>query len=643
MSFLAPLATLFALLAIPIILLYMLRLRRREQVVSSNFLWQQILQDREANTPWQRLRRNILLILQLIILALIVLALMRPAQVVPTITSGKTVILLDASASMNATDVNGNTRFAEAQEQALVLLGNLTADATSDDQISVIRVAETADPLTPYTTDFQSVRQAVLNAEVGQGAGDWSTALTLAAAGSQGASNFNIIIITDGGISDSGQLPENIPAPIIIPVGESNANIAITALATRTLPGQAPQLFAQVRNYSDVPVEIALNIRLDGELWDSISPDISALSARSFVFEVDEPFATIEAELVLDDSVTDFLASDNNAFTVASDASTRRVLFLSNQQNVFLEEVLRSLPNVQIFRGDASSTALPSTPYDLYVFNDYLPDELPDADMLIVNPPRSSELFTLLAETDDTRNISVINRGHPLAAFLSLDSMNLRAFRPVSNVDWATPIATSEGGAFIYAGEDRGRQIALLPFNLLDSDLPLQIAFPILMSNLIEWVAPATIISGGTAFSVGDVVRINPPLEATSVRITLPDGATRDLNITGDTIVFSETVQTGFYIVDILQDETVSTAQVLAVNLFGTGESDIAPRTGTEIALGGGILVEDAEEQRGFREFWQLLAWLAVLVLLYEWYVYYARLRVPADLETGVRRSTARR
>ena len=63
MSFLTPLAFLGGLLAIPIILLYMLRLRRREVTISSTFLWQQLLQDREANTPWQRLRRNLLLLL----------------------------------------------------------------------------------------------------------------------------------------------------------------------------------------------------------------------------------------------------------------------------------------------------------------------------------------------------------------------------------------------------------------------------------------------------------------------------------------------------------------------------------------------------------------------------------------------------
>lgn len=638
MSFLTPLAALGALIAIPIILLYMLRLRRREMVISSNFLWQQIVRDQEANTPWQRLKRNILLILQLIILALIILALMRPAQLVPTITAGKTVILLDASASMAATDVDDESRFSAAQEQANLLVNDLTGD----DEISVIRVADVAEPLITYTSDFRAVRDAIFAAEVGQGRGDWDTALTLAAAGAEGTDNFSIIVISDGGIVDSGQLPENIPAPIYLPIGETQSNVAITALATRTLPGENPQLFAQVQNYNTEASEIALLIRLDGEIWESTTQTVSAESSRSFVFDVDEDFTTIQAELVLDEAIPDFLQADNDAFTVASDNAIRRVLLLSNQRNVFLEEVLRSLPSVQIFRGDTTSPNLPSTPYDLYIFNNYLPETLPDADMLIINPPTSSEIFTLGSSNEDTRNLSIVERGHPLATFVNLDSVNLRAFQNLSDVEWASSIAATEGGTIIYAGENRGRQIAILNFDLLDSDLPLQIAFPIFMSNTIEWASPANIISGGTAFSVGDVIRINPPLEATAVRVVLPDQQVRDLALNDDSLIFSETQQLGFYRVEILLGDTVLNADVFAVNLFGSGESNIAPVPDTELDLGGGELDEDAEEQFGFREWWRPLTLIALAILLYEWYLYYQRLRVPENIDVEVRRTTAR-
>ncbi|MBI3762710.1 MAG: BatA domain-containing protein [Chloroflexi bacterium] len=80
----SPLALALSLLAAPIIILYMLKLRRREVEVSSTMLWSLLLRDREANSPWQKLKRNLLLLLQLLLLLLLVVALARPFIPVPT-------------------------------------------------------------------------------------------------------------------------------------------------------------------------------------------------------------------------------------------------------------------------------------------------------------------------------------------------------------------------------------------------------------------------------------------------------------------------------------------------------------------------------------------------------------------------------
>jgi len=639
MSLLSPLALLGALLAVPIILLYMLRLRRREVLVSSNFLWQQILRDREANTPWQRLRRNILLILQLLILALIVLALARPVQIVPQISASKTVILLDASASMNATDVEGGTRFQAAQQEARQIISELSAG----DEFSIIRVADVTEPLIQYTDDINALRGAINSAQPGQGSGDWDTALTLAAAGAEGAESFSMIIISDGGLGDVGQLPENIPQPVYIPVGISPDNVAITALATRALPGQNPQLFTLVDNYTADNIEVSLVIRLDGALWDSATRPISANSQRSFVFTINEEFSVVEAELVLDDTVIDHLVSDNHAFSVASETRTRRILLLSDQSNIFLEQVLRSLPGGQVFRGDTSRSVLPEQAYDLYIFNNWLPATLPAADMLIMNPPTSTALFTLGAEVEGIRDVGLVNRSHPLSAFLNVENINVRALRSVSNADWAQPIIRADDDALVLAGEDAGRQIMLLPFDILDTDLPLQIAWPLLMSNAMEWFAPANVISGSTAVSVGDTVRINPPLNTDTGRVTAPDGSVTELDVRGRSgLAFTNTQQAGIYTLDMLaQGQPIDTAQ-FAVNLFGTGESNIAPVVETDLQVGGGIAEAEAEEQLGFREFWPLLVGLGLLVMLYEWYLYYRRQQPSTTVQPDLRRTTAR-
>ena len=639
MSFLAPLAFIGLAFAIPIILLYMLRLRRQEHVISSTFLWRQVIQDTEANTPWQKLRRNLLLFLQLLILMLMVLALSRPFVTVPTISAGKIALLIDASASMNATDINGQTRFAEALDQASEIINNMNPQ----DTISLIRVGEIAEPITSYTTDQAELRLGLNSMTISLGQGDWDTALTLAAAGSAGAENFNIVMISDGGIGTATSLPANIPEPIYVPVGQSADNVAITALATRSLAGQPPQLFAQVTNYGDEPAEISLVIRLDEVLRLSRSGTIPPQSQLPIPFDepIVEPFETLSASLTFDNEVNDFLSLDNIAWTVQSEVNTRRIYYVSEGNNLFVEQVLRSLPGVQTFRGNADNTRLPSDEFDLYVFNHWLPDILPDGDMLIIDPPRTSPLFVVGIENETTSNIEVLATDSPITAFVDLDEMSLLKFRDVT-ADWAEPLITTDGGDILLAGETNGQQIAILPFDVRDSNLPLLIAYPVLMANLIDWFSPADIVSLPDGLSIGDSIVIHPPLLADSIRVTAPDDEVTDLDVNSNALIFTDTSQLGIYRLEIIQGGEVTQSQSFAVNLFATGESDITPIPEDALQLGGTEISGESDEQLGLREFWGILALLALIVLSIEWYVYHHRLRVPTILTPIQRRRQAR-
>src|SRR3989475_9571209 len=124
MSFLAPFAlTLFAL-SVPLVLLYFLKVRRRERTVSSLLLWPTSLRDREASTFFQRLHRDPLLLLQLLALLALALALARPVATVMGQGARKVVVVLDTSASMQARDVSPS-RFEAARAGAAALVRGL--------------------------------------------------------------------------------------------------------------------------------------------------------------------------------------------------------------------------------------------------------------------------------------------------------------------------------------------------------------------------------------------------------------------------------------------------------------------------------------------------------------------------------------
>lgn len=610
MSFLTPLFLLLGLLAGPIILLYMLRLRRREVLVSSTLLWQKLLRDREANAPWQKLRRNLLLILQLLILAALVLALARPFLPVPAVTSGSVVVLLDGSASMQATDVEPN-RFTAAKVEVEQIINSLSGN----NQMTLIQVGQIPTLLAASTNDKRELRRALEKGEPEAVTADWAAAFALATGAAQGFSDARILIISDGGLP-----PDLPPLPvesIYIPIGSSGENLAITALATRDTAA-SPQLFASVSNEGFIDREALLNVTVDGTLFDSRRITIPASNTANTTWELPEETVVIQASL--SDLQEDYLMADNSAWAVHEGGISNRALLVS-EGNLFLEQIYSVLPGVEAFKATPDSEVV-SEPFDLYVFDGVpLPNPIPEADMLIINPQPggTNDLFIVGGVFSDT--VAVRLSDSPLLQFVDWREVHIRRAQQV-DAPGMVALVQGEGGPLLLTGERNGHRLAVLTFDLRDSDLPLQIAFPILMANISSWLNPGRAFDAPTGLQPGDLVSIAPGASTSAVLVTKPDGSNWVQEVAEGNIFFNETEQLGLYQVALRDSGGSRAAGSFAVNLFSPEESAIRPSDSLQI---GQVTVTTTEESGnvGQQELWPWLAALAFIILMLEWWVHH--------------------
>ncbi len=619
-------ALLFALIAIPILLLYLLRLRRREQTVSSTLLWRQVLLDREANTLWQRLRRNLLLLLQLITLAFLVFALTRPYVEAPGGVSGRHIVLLDASASMQATDMLPS-RFEAARARARDMIEQLGPG----DAMSIILVDRAPRALTAATDNKAELLNALDAAQPSLHAANWSAAIALAQA-TVGSELPFITVISDGAGATSTAGPANgspaSPLSLLsdtarfIPIGTSGDNLAITNLSLRrTLQGLAA--LVRVENMGSQPREALVSLRVDGALADartwvvpagqSVAWTVNGLDLRASAIQ-----ATLQA------GAGNALAIDDTAYAVNTVRNIRRALLLS-RGNVFLEQALVALPELEVTRAitppilsDAGLlfTAGRDFGFDLFIL-DNLTMTLPaEANVLYVG---AAAPFTVTGQFSNTAYVR--SEAHPIVEAVDWRGVNILSAALLDAPAWLRPVVQTQGGPALYAGQpiespSAGPQpagrIVVIPFDLRRSDLPLQIAFPVLIANAVEWLAPAQGASIPASVRPGEAVALPP-----NSMVQLPDGSVVTVGDRG----FADTDQPGIYQA-LVSGVRAPTRSDFAVNFMNPAESNIAPNLQamagrTEFAPAAG-----AEMATSQREIWQWLAALALVVLLAEWWIY---------------------
>lgn len=609
MDFLAPNALWF-LFALPVVVVfYLLKRKRVVKLISSTLLWQKFLAENQANAPFQKLRKNWLLFIQLLLLLLIIFALTRPFFASEEKQSRLRVLILDSSASMQATDV-APSRFEVARAEALKYVDGLR----DGERMVVIQAGAVTEVRQSKTSEKMVLRKAINEYRPADTITRLDEALRLAETLIETEADPEIHLFSDGAFPFPDGF-ENKPIPLVYhKIGVSGDNVGITAMDVRANPENAAQraIFVNINNISTNAVDARLELSFNGSPLDIRSVTLPARESSPEVFIVDQ---TESGFFTLEVIADDVLKADNKVSIVSLLPQPVKVL-LSSTGNRFLERALRFAPNVKLSL--TSDVNLGGNEFDIVVVDNTAPLEWPDSNLLVFNSWQTNWFNTV--GTIDGPPIVDWRNTHPLLRFVGLENVYVEKSLAVKTPPWALPLVESQQSPLVLAGEINRQRIVWVGFDSLESTWPLRVSFPIFIANAVDWLNPATSQAELLSVQAGTPFRFRFDEAFDSASIELPNGESSPLvvNTNSTEILFGETSAQGIYKLTAGDSEIAFT-----VNLMDPGETDIVPRNELPFGRAGRTLATEVKQAN--TELWRWIALAGLAMLMFEWWFYHKR------------------
>jgi hypothetical protein len=311
MTFLTPwLGILAGAIALPtLLILYFLKLRRRDIEISTTLLWKKAIQDLQANAPFQKLRRNLLLFLQILILLGACFALAQPRLKAQVLQTQRHIILIDRSGSMTARDGGQSTgepisRLEEAKTQAEATIDSLREGGVLSrgvsDEAMIIAFGTNAEVLQPFTSDKATLKAALKAIQPIDGPTrideavrlakahrptrtlqDSTTGQAVAVEGLVGGDPVTIHLFTDGRIPDAPQAKMTVEGDSLIyhRLGRIDApNVGVVAIRSDRAFENPDRLnvFVGIENNEPQPRGVDVELLIDGVVAGIKSTSIPA-------------------------------------------------------------------------------------------------------------------------------------------------------------------------------------------------------------------------------------------------------------------------------------------------------------------------------------------------------------------------------
>jgi hypothetical protein len=598
MRLFSPWALVFLLFIPLVILMYILKQKFEEREVSSVYLWHQVLKDIEVNTPWQKLKKNLLLFLQLLLIILFVAALSDPFVYMKGGLYSNVVIVIDNTGSMN-TRYENSTRLEHAKKLAEEAVRNMETRAN----ITLVTMGKNPKVELGKTSDRTEAIEKIRAIRGGNSSGNINDTVSLVEAivkQYEGESSYKAVFYTDSFV-DTGDLNAEVVA---ITSEAENASLDYIAYSRED---DSLKVMVRVSNRSKNPLNREISLYGNEKVLDIKDVELLPGETKTVYFEgVPGDGTYLWAEF----TESDDLEEDNAIYGVIQGEKSKKVLLVS-QGNIFMEKVLLNIDGIELYKTNPGEELAEG--YDLYIYDSNNPEVLPErGSLLFLNPNEGNGIFESLGETEG--GMAEVE-SHFITKYMNNAFFAVSKLKNLETPYWADVLIKVNSKPAVIAGEYKGRKTAAIGFDLNNSDFVLTPEYPIFMYNLTGYLVGLD-LEGKASFISGEEIDMNILPDASEAYVKDPTGKTYELELVYPMLPFAGTDKTGIYqVVQKLPDiEKVSS---FAVNFPIDTESGSMEQSAAAVERAS----EPGKASGGTR----LQHWIIVLVLILaaaEWMVY---------------------
>jgi Ca-activated chloride channel homolog len=590
--------------AIPLILfLHSLKPRGLKVATTALFLWERVLRERPLGTRlgWL-LRKNLLLILQLLAATALITALADPSLRHFGAISGDMVVVVDLSASMKAKGKSGS-RFDAARREFLSLVNELT----SEQKMMVIGAGAQPRLLMPFSADQRRLRDLGRNLAATDAPGRVKEAILFAHAFLKRGSPDHVVVISDGAFTGAEEYNRATAHLRFIKVDGGKDNLAIVGFEVRRHPEHpAPlEIMVHVRNYTAKAMRVPLVLTLGERTLMRQEIEIGADDRRVLIYPYD---GSLTGTLVARLEITDDFSTDNQAYLAVSDAPPVRILYVG-PGNPYLSNLFRFFANVEVTaqaRWEQDS-AHSLDQFEVVIFDRVAPPALKQGNFILINTVAPNVPLEIRGKIQNPRIVLPVAK-HPITEGLSLGDLTIHEALRASVKGEGIVLARAQDNPLLFAWEKGKLRVLYLGFDIMASDLPLRVAFPVLLHNALGWLQPQRLEFPGQSAQAGTPFALRLPVTDGALEITLPSGNKENFTVASSPLMFAETAQTGLYAF-----KSASREGRFAINLFDENESQILPRVNLSTPVNKSSDNTNAAE-RGF-SLWPALLGIVLILL----------------------------